>query len=425
MRNTPFASLFVAGVVVSGAAFAAGLSDADKRAVLNTYADIAEAGYGDSLSSAGELQSAIADLIRAPSQAALDKARNVWLAARVPYQQTEVYRFGNPIVDEWEGKVNAWPLDEGLIDYVSKDYAAAKSKNPLYAANVITNRRIVLGARVVDASSFSKEFLSETLHEFGKEEANVATGYHAIEFLLWGQDLNGTGPGAGNRPWTDFTTGKCTNGNCERRAEYLRVAADLLIDDLAFMAAQWTSKGAARDALMKNPDGGLAAMLKGMGSLSYGELAGERMKLGLMLHDPEEEHDCFSDNTHNSHYYDAVGIRNVYLGRYVRRNGSVVSGPSLSSLVAKADPALDKEVTARLAETDAALAALKRRAETVERYDQMIGRNNAAGNAVVQAAIDRLSAQARSFEKVVARLDLKSVPFEGSDSLDNPAKVFQ
>jgi putative iron-regulated protein len=425
MRRTLFASLFVATVVASGAAFAAWPSDADKRAVLKTYADIAEAGYGDSLSSARELQTAIGDLIRAPSQAALDKARNAWLAARVSYQQTEVYRFGNPIVDEWEGKVNAWPLDEGLIDYVSKDYAAAKSKNPLYAANVIANRRIVLGAKVVDTSSFSKEFLSETLHEFGKEEANVATGYHAIEFLLWGQDLNGTGPGAGNRPWTDFSTGKCTNGNCDRRAEYLRVVTDLLIDDLTFIRAQWASRGAARDTLMKNPDGGLAVMLKGMGSLSYGELAGERMKLGLMLHDPEEEHDCFSDNTHNSHYYNAVGIRNVYLGRYVRRDGSVVSGPSLSSLVAKVDPALDKEVLARLEETDAAMIALKQRAETVERYDQMIGRNNAAGNAVVQAAIDRLSAQTRSFEKAVARLGLKSVPFEGSDSLDNPAKIFQ
>jgi putative iron-regulated protein len=423
--RTLIAGLCVAAIVASGAAFAAGTSDADKRAVLKTYADIAEAAYGDALSSARDLQVAISGLIRAPGEATFLTARAAWIAARPSYQQTEVYRFGNSIVDEWEGKVNAWPLDEGLIDYVSKDYAAAKSKNPLYAANVIANRRIVLGARVVDASTLSKEFLSETLHEFGKEEGNVATGYHAIEFLLWGQDLNGTGPGAGNRPWTDFSTSKCTNGNCDRRAEYLRIVTDLLVDDLAFMAAQWTSNGAARAALMKDPSAGLAAMLKGMGSLSYGELAGERMKLGLMLHDPEEEHDCFSDNTHNSHYYDTVGIRNVYRGRYVRRDGSVVSGPSLSAMVAKIDAALDKEVSARLAETDAAMMALKRHAETIERYDQMIGRNNAAGNAVVQAAIDRLSAQTRAFETVVARLGLSSVPFEGSDSLDDPAKVFQ
>ena len=58
--------------------------------------------------------------------------------------------------------------------------------------------------------------------------------------------------------------------------------------------------------------------MTGLGSLSYGELAGERMKLGLMIHDPEEEHDCFSDNTHASHFFDALGIRNVYLGTYRR-----------------------------------------------------------------------------------------------------------
>ena len=62
---------------------------------------------------------------------------------------------------------------------------------------------------------------------------------------------------------------------------------------------------------------GLSTILIGMGSLSYGELAGERMKLGVMLHDPEEENDCFSDNTHASHYNDARGIRNVYPGRAI------------------------------------------------------------------------------------------------------------
>ena len=33
------------------------------------------------------------------------------------------------------------------------------------------------------------QFLENKLHEIGGNEANVATGYHAIEFLLWGQDL--------------------------------------------------------------------------------------------------------------------------------------------------------------------------------------------------------------------------------------------
>ena len=149
------------------------------------------------------------------------------------------------------------------------------------------------------------------------------------------------------------------------------------------------------------------------------------MKLGLLLHDPEEEHDCFSDNTYNSHYFDQMGIRNVYTGHYLRVDGSVVSGPSLADLVAAKDKALADEIAKKLDVTVAAMAAMKARGETVEAYDQMIGEGNDEGNAVVQAAIDGLVDQARSIERAVAALDLGSIDFEGSDSLDNPNAVFQ
>ena len=66
------------------------------------------------------------------------------------------------------------------------------------------------------------------------------------------------------------------------------------------------------------------------------------MKLGLLLHDPEEEHDCFSDNTHNSHYYDIVGMLNVYNGRYVRIDGRQIQGPSLAALVGEVAPDLQR-----------------------------------------------------------------------------------
>src|SRR5690554_241445 len=202
--------------------------------------------------------------------------------------------------------------------------------------------------------------------------------------MLWGQDLNGSGPAptdrtgspqerhAGNRPYTDFVPANCTGGNCERRGQYLKVVTDMLVADLQDMVEQWQSDGAARQAVQQEPRAGLVAMLTGLGSLSYGELAGERIKLGLMLHDPEEEHDCFSDNTHNSHFYDQVGMMNVYLGRYVRVDGSTVKGPSLSDLVKQRDAALDREMNAKLNATLTAMQALKQRAETVETYDQMI-----------------------------------------------------
>ncbi len=217
----------------------------------------------------------------------------------------------------------------------------------------------------------------------------------------------------------------CTHGNCDRRAQYLQTATDLLVSDLQDMAGSWADGGEARKAVTDDPQDGIRAIVTGMGSLSYGELAGERMKLGLMLHDPEEEQDCFSDNTFNSHYYDALGIRNVYVGRYVRTDGSVVEGPSVSDLVQARAPDVNAELVARLDATMEAMAAMKRRGETAEAYDQMIGEGNEAGNQVVQSAIDALIAQTRSIERAIAALDLGKVALEGSDSLDKPTAVFQ
>lgn len=397
----------------------------DAAAVVKHYADVAHAKYSDALSTAQALDTAIDALIATPSDATLKAAREAWLAARNPYQETEVYRFGNPIVDEWEGKVNAWPLDEGLIDYVDPSYGVESDSNALFTANVVANKVVKIDGKDVDATNITPEFLSGTLQEAGGIEANVATGYHAIEFLLWGQDLNGTGKGAGNRPATDFDTKNCTNGNCDRRAAYLKAASDLLVADLKDMAEKWAPEGAAAKAVEGDAKAGISAILTGMGSLSYGELAGERMKLGLLLHDPEEEHDCFSDNTHNSHLHDAIGIQSAYTGDYTKVDGTKLSGPSLSELVAAKDPALDKEMKDKLATTVAAMEAMAKRAETVEAYDQMIGEGNAEGNATVQAAIDGLVAQAKAVERVIAALELGTIELEGSDSLDNPNAVFE
>lgn len=397
-----------------------------KSEVADFYADIALAGYEDSLATARTLDAAIEALIGDPSHATLVQARAAWIDAREPYQQTEVYRFGNAIVDDWEGKVNAWPLDEGLIDYVDVSYGAESDENLFYTVNVIANPSLRIGGQKIDASTITPALLAETLHEIDEVEANVATGYHAIEFLLWGQDLNGTDTGAGNRPATDFDTANCTGGNCDRRIDYLRASSELLLTDLEEMVAAWGPDGEARQALSEGgEDAAISTILTGMGSLSYGELAGERMKLGLLLHDPEEEHDCFADNTHNSHYYDIVGILNVYHGRYRRVDGSVIEGPSLADLVSAADGALAEELSGKLDATYSAAQAMVQRAEQVEAYDQMIGEGNEAGNAVVQAVIDGLVDQTTSIERVVAALSLSSIEFEGSDSLDDPGAVFQ
>ena len=396
--------------------------------VTQTYVVIAQSAYEDSLISARKLREAIGAFFDTPSATTLEQARSAWIDARVPYQQTEVYRFGNAIVDEWEGKVNAWPLDEGLIDYVDTEaYGSDSEENTFYAANIIANPTLTVAGRTIDASTIDVDLL-RSLHEVDEVEANVSTGYHAIEFLLWGQDLNGTGPGAGQRPATDFIVGAdCTGGNCERRRAYLMAATELLIADLEEITAAWGTGGEARAALDALPaTGQIAVMLTGMGSLSYGELAGERMQLGLMLHDPEEEHDCFSDNTHNSHYDDARGIYNVYHGRYQRIDGSSVEGPSLASLVHAAAPDLDAEMRTSLDATAAAMQRLKDTADSgAVAYDQMLGESNPEGNALVSAAVEALKAQTRVMERAAVALGVESLEIEGSDSLDSPEAVFK
>ncbi|MCP5161464.1 MAG: peptidase [Hahellaceae bacterium] len=383
------------------------------------YPELAHAVFADALVTAQALQKRIDIFLSEPTEANLAAAKDAWKLARKPYQQSEVFRFGNAVVDDWEGQLNAWPLDEGLIDYVNTDRYEAEMGNEGASANIIANTSLQVGAETTDIQQITPDLL-KSLNEIGGSEANVATGYHAIEFLLWGQDLNGTAPGAGQRPATDYQSGAaCTHGHCDRRASYLKAAVDLLVTDLAYMADQWSVEGAYRAQLKGEPTTQvLRKMFFGMGSLSLGELAGERMKVALEANSTEDEQDCFSDNTHNSHFYDAKGIENVYLGRYVRTDGSELQGPALSDLVAKADAGVNTEMRAALATTMGALQTMVDKAEAAEnpmKFDMMIAEGNAEGKAIIQASIQALVAQTGLLEKAARALSINDLNPETAD----------
>ncbi|MDO6442646.1 MULTISPECIES: imelysin family protein [unclassified Marinobacter] len=418
-RPAPLA-LTVAAVLTAGCANttqtdSAASQPATKASVVEHYADLAHAGYEDALITAKTLNKATDRLLANPTEANLQAAKEAWLAARVPYQQTEVFRFGNTIVDDWEGQLNAWPLDEGLIDYVQADDYQYELGNAGATANIIGSDSLNVGGETLDVTNLSAELLAD-LNEIGGSEANVATGYHAIEFLLWGQDLHGFEPGSGERPVTDYATGAdCTNGNCERRGEYLDAATDLLISDLEWMVAQW-APGASDNyrSQLVNADAneGVQKMLFGMGSLSLGELAGERMKVALEANSYEDEHDCFSDNTHNSHYYNGQGIQNVYTGTYRRVDGSLVTGPSLSDLVKQGNPELDARLNAQLDASMKALGVMKSKAESSQNpmpFDRMIAPGNTSGATVVNGAIMALVEQTGSIEQAARQLGLEAL----------------
>ena len=391
--------------------------------ILVNYSNIAEAKYKDALTLADKMHISIEQFLKNPNESNFKEVKDSWLEARTVYQQTEVFRFGNPIVDDWEGKVNAWPLDEGLIDYVdATDYYP--SENDFSNFNVIANKTLKVEGELIDATIIDANLLSSKLHEIGGNEANVAIGYHAIEFLLWGQDLNGTKSGSGKRSYTDFDLNKCTNDNCDRRREYLVAASQLLIEDLQYIHSVWSPNGQARLDLLNDKKNGLKRILIGMGSLSYGELAGERMKLGLMLHDPEEEHDCFSDNTHNSHYYNVVGINNVFLGKYKNLDGEVVTGPSISSLLSEVDYSLNKDTKKSIKNTLKSMKKIVKSANKGVTYDMLIAEGNEKGNKLIQDAVESLIKQSKHIELAAAALNINDLEIEGSDSLDNPDAVF-
>ncbi len=385
--------------------------------VVSSYADLALAGYEDALRTARELRSAIETLLGDPSEANLETARTAWKTARIPYLQTEVFRFASPIVEAWQGRVDGAPLDEGFIDYVDASYGTQNDTNALYSANIIASTELVIEGKPVSIAQITPNLIADRLHQAGGIKTNVASGYHVIEFLLWGQDLNGTGEGAGERPASDFDLENCTNANCERRSQYLVAVSDLLVSDLQEMVSNWNVAGAARRAVTSNPQTGLNAILKGMGDLSYSELAGERLKLPLMTNEPEFERDDFSDYTHASQLFDARGVVNVYFAEYFAIDGSNFTGAALSDLVKQTDEALDAEMRVKLGITMARIRMIVDRVRDGEAFDQMIAAGNDRGRGLIEEAIAALSAQTGVIKQISAALGLEPLELTASQIL--------
>jgi putative iron-regulated protein len=355
--------LFMIPLLLMGASVPAA-AQTTAAAVVAQYATIVHASYQDSAAAARTMQKSIEAFLAKPSEAGLQEARKAWLAAREIYGQTEAYRFyGGPIdaEDGPEGRINAWPLDEAYVDSVKEKPGSG----------IVNNPKI----------SITKKSLAALNEKDGEE--NVATGWHAIEFLLWGQDLDANGPG--QRSYSDYVEG--TGQNAARRARYLRTVTSLLIDDLDSLVRAWAPKAKNFRAKFVGDRGSLAKVLTGIGVLTRGELAGERMEVALDTQSQEDEHSCFSDNTHRDIVANVLGIRNVWRGEYRRANGELLSGPGLRDLVAAKDAAVAKRVSD---EIDASLKA----AEAIPApFDRAIAAGS-PGRASVEATVAALKRQA-------------------------------
>lgn len=304
--------------------------------VVNGYADLVYNTYSDALGSAKVLQAAVESFLAQPSDSSLRRAQQAWLEARRWYAQTEGFRFYDGPIDNGaggvEGLLNAWPLDEAYVDYVQ----GAPS------AGIISN---VTEFPVIDRP------LLVSLNEKGGEE-NISCGYHAVEFMLWGQDLDSTA--AGHRPYTDFISGNTIN---ERRRTYLQMTTDLLVEHLSMLVEAWTpnKQGNYRSQFVHDSAAAsLQKIITGMGVLAKVELAGERMFTAYDNADQEDEQSCFSDNTREDLVFNLRSIRNIYTGTYVRMEGDTITVPSIQALLREQDAAVEQALSVQLEQTTVA-----------------------------------------------------------------------
>lgn len=374
-------ALLAAAAAAAALAGACGGDDggqlADAQPVVDGYVAIVRASYADTLETATALEAAVDAFVAAPSAETLAAARTAWIAARDPYSQTEAYRFYDGPIDDPdtgpEPRINSWPLDEAYIDYVVGSPTAGIINDP------------------ATFPAITKELISD--RNLRGSEDNISSGYHAIEFLLWGQDLDPAGPGA--RPHTDYLAGA---PNYERRGQYLRLVTELLVDDLTAVVDAWVPGApyeadfrGATEAARKTA---LHRMLQGMGALAGAELSGERMTVAVDNRDQEDEHSCFSDNTHRDLRAAALGIQNVYLGRY-----GMIDGPGLDELVAARDPALDAKMQQQLEASLAAIAAIP------VPFDQAI--LNEDGRAKILAGVRALQAEAQTLVQIATAFGIQ------------------
>lgn len=313
------------------ALFTAGCADTDdsvlRRETVEGHAEFAHRTYVEALDSAQRLQLEIAALVDAPSEDSLQKARAAWLAAREPYGISEVLRFSDGPIEEVEGRLNGWPMDEGYVDYVD----GRPSSGIINDTSIPLTREGLVGLN----EGGQGDIFGNGTH-FDPERA-VATGFHTIEFLLWGQDDDLDGPG--RRPYTDYVVGEQgTAANADRRGRYLQLVADLLVDDLAQVAEQWEpdADNYRRRFVDGDPDDRLAVIITSFGTLAKAELAGERIDVALTTQDQEDEQSCFSDNTHRDVQLNVDALVAVYRGE---AGGGV--GPGIEAVVQGVDPELN------------------------------------------------------------------------------------
>jgi len=353
-----------------------------REAVVKNYAANLYAAYADSVVDAQELETDVNSFLANPTEDRLETTRASWLASRTHYMLTEGARFYDGPIDAEpqnnEGLLNSWPLDEAFIDYASKDGSVNEDVGIINMPAMLPE----ITAEGLDALNGSAD-----------EPENVASGYHAVEFLLWGQALKDVGPG--ERPASDYAIGGPSK-NPDRRSDYLKVAVAGIILHLEDVRDAWRPNASYRASFEQRLDESLTHIFTGLAKFSKGELGSQRIGAAYESKKRHDQHDCFSSETLVDYERDARGVQAMYLGTYADHDG-----PGLDDLVRAADPKLDAELKKKLQASIDAIAAIPRPFE-----DAIAGDDDSPGRKSIQVALTALSAQGEAFGAAAAAIGL-------------------
>ena len=383
-RNTEkFCSCLVLAAGLAGCSSDGGTTVSISRAdVVKTYSANLAQGYADSVDDENAFKDVIGTFLDSPTEDTLADARTSWLASRAHYMLTEGGRFYDGPIDvdppNYEALVNSWPLDEAYIDYTTD-----------------ANGKVDETSGIINKPSVLKDISADGLDMLNTKggDTNISDGYHAVEFLLWGQALKPVGPG--ERPASDYDLNG-TRKNPDRRAQYLKVAVDGIITNLSAVRDAWTPGADYRVTFEGDPDTALANAFTGLAKFSKGELGSQRLGAAYMSKERHDQHDCFSSETLVDYDRDARGIQAMYLGKYGDNDG-----PGLNDLVRAADPAIDKKLTDMIQASIDAIDAIPPPFEA-----SIAGDDDSPGRVAIKNALDALSAQGDEFGVAAAALGL-------------------
>lgn len=322
----------------------------DASAILNDFANtVVLATYTDLDTAAGELLRAVQALEADTTSAHLESAQQAWIAARVPWEQSEAFLFGPVDTQGLDPALDSWP-----VDYV--------------------NLQAVLDSG--DALTF----------EFVSQLEDTQKGFHTIEFLLFRE--------GDQRQASDIT---------DRELAYLVSTTESLKESTAQLRLAWAPEGedfssavsqaGVRSTIYPSQSAAVQEIINGMIVIAD-EVANGKIS------DPYNESDTtlvesqFSFNSIADFQNNIRGIQNVYLGRYEN------DGAGINELVNAEDPDLDARFQLEVQAAIDAIGSIPRP------FRDAITTNREA----VQSAIDAVRTVQQTLEQDIAPL-VQSVTF--------------